>query len=68
MDVLFYTQYCSVVDVWCDGRPISHTVWWMSFFTHGVVDVWCGGCLCGGPTIHDIEDIKKMLNQKRYRN
>ena len=39
MDVLFYTQYCSVVDVWCDGRPISHTVWWMSFFTHGVVDV-----------------------------
>ena len=20
-------------------------VWWMSYFTHGVVDVWCGGCL-----------------------
>ena len=20
-------------------------MWWMSYFTHGVVDVWCGGCL-----------------------
>ena len=30
-----------VVDVWCGGCPILHTVWWMS----GVMDVWCGGSL-----------------------
>ena len=22
--------------------PGPHIVWWMSYFTHGVVDVWCG--------------------------
>merc|ERR1712055_762717 len=33
VDVPFYT--------WCGGC----LVWWMSFFTYGVVDVWCGGCL-----------------------
>ena len=38
-----------MVDVQCGGG----LVWWMSFFTHGVMDVWCGGCLCGGcRTIH----------------
>ena len=30
-----------MVDVRCGGC----LVWWMSYFTHGVVDVWCGGCL-----------------------
>ena len=48
-----------VMDIQCGGC----LVWWMSFFTHGVVDVWWGGCLvwwmsgvvvvwCGGcPTL-----------------
>ena len=35
---LMVSRLDSVLDVWCGGCPILHTVWWIS----GVVDVWCG--------------------------
>ena len=28
-----------IYDSWCGGCPCLHMVWWMSYFTHGVVDV-----------------------------
>ena len=39
-----------MVDVWCNGCLFytgcgTCLVWWMSFFTHGVMHIWCGGCL-----------------------
>ena len=35
-----------MVDFWCGGGLVClMSMWWVSYFTFGVVDVWFTGCL-----------------------
>ena len=43
VDVLLYTR-CSGCSVWWLSFFTNGVVWWMSYFTHCIRDVWCGGC------------------------